>query len=185
MENPVDEIPESGESIPKVENFELTGQSASEAAPPVDPEAPYGRSKIDGRPLKKRGRPSKEDAPSQRERLESVTRAPPKPQLPPSTPAPPPIVIDYDALARLAATLWFEVPQPIFGRDWAPADKDEANTIAAAFRRYFISAGITDIPPGIALALSLGSYTIARVNKPTVKERLMGMFEWIRSKTKR
>lgn len=183
MENPnamnvegdtVVKVPDSIEGQQTLSNIEV---------PAIDPEAPYGR-KVDGTPMKKRGRKTGSVEGEQFARLDSVTRAPPKPQQSQTTTPIAPIAVDYDALSRLAATLWFEVPQPLFGSDWAPTGKDEANGIALAFKRYFIAQGITEINPTLALMLSLGSYTLARANKPSFKQRFTGLWSWIKSKTK-
>ena len=155
----------------------------------IDLEAPYGR-KIDGTPMKKRGRPRTGETPAEgepagidsatRARLDSVSRAGPrKPKVEPII-MPAPIVVDYDASAQVAATLWFAVGELILGSDWAP-EKNEPQIIKGAFKTYFVANGIGDIPPGIALALALGGYAAVRAQKPTVSERIGKVTAWIKN----
>jgi len=155
----------------------------------IDPEAPYGR-KADGTPRAKPGRKSAGAA--QRERLESVTPAPPrvdKPRAiaPPAPVAPPPsIPVDYTGLGRTAANLWFNVGQIPFGEDWAPnTEAKEHEIVAGAFRDYFKAKNVSEIDPTVSLCLVLGSYTLARVTKPTIKSRIAGAWVWLKSKVAR
>lgn len=160
---------------------------APEPAPPpddgTDPEAPYGR-KADGTPRAKPGR--KKAADEAAARLESVTPAPPRvtKAVPIAAPAPIAASVDYKALGETAATLWFNVPQPLLGEEWGP-NEGEPRLIADAFSRYFKSTGVSDIPPGMALALVLTSYTMARLTKPTIKDRFVMGFKWLMSRVKR
>jgi hypothetical protein len=159
---------------------------AEPAAEGEDPEAPYGR-KADGTPRAKPGRKSAGAA--QRERLESVTPAPPRVDRPrtiaPPAPvaAPPAIPVDYTGLGRTAANLWFNVGQIPFGEDWAPnVEAKEHEIVAGAFRDYFKAKNVSEIDPTVGLCLVLGSYTLARVTKPTIKQRIAGAWAWARSK---
>lgn len=145
--------------------------------------APYGR-RADGTPRQKPGRKS---ASAQTDaRLESVTPAPPRVTraIPMAAPAPIAVSVDYKALGETAATLWFNVPQPLLGEEWGPNDS-EPRLIADAFTRYFKATGVNDIPPGMALVLVLTSYTMARMTKPTIKDRFVMGWKWISSKIKR
>ena len=154
--------------------------SNMESADDEDSLAPYGRNK-DGTPAKKRGRKiaSGDDL---FQRLDSVTPAPPRKNASSTMPNAAAIAIDYRSLANTATGLWFGVPQMLFGEDWKPEPAEEP-VVAKAFHDYLKAKNIVDIDPTLALCLVLGSYTIARVNKPTVKSRLQSMFGWMKAKT--
>lgn len=188
MENPNqpivedDTTPKQGETIAPVETV------VSENEPPETGtiDAPYGFRK-DGTPAKKRGRKPAGDAgiPGEtRERLESVTQAPPRRQSPPPTPQAAPIAVDYDALGKVAATLWFGTGEVLLGSEWAP-ETGEPMMIAGAFSKYFQASGINDIPPGAQLALILGSYALKRTTRPTIKSKLSGAMQWLKNRFKR
>lgn len=137
---------------------------------------------IDSAPEKRgRGRPRKNPAGPV---LNSVTPAPPRP-----APISAPVIaaalpVDYEQMARTAANLWFNVPQLVFGEEWAP-ETAEVTPIKDAFKDYFEAEKLPRIPPSWGLALVLLTYTTKRVTKPTIKERIYGAVEWVKSKIKR
>jgi len=149
--------------------------------------APYGV-KADGTPAKKRGRKPKstqDEADKQRARLRSVGPGkglPQKVQTPDVNPAL--AVVNYQALGETAANLWFNVGMLAMGEDWKPDNQGEALAVAGAFRDYFKSQQIKDIPPGLALTLVLTSYSLAHAQKPTVKTRLQKVGAWFKEKAK-
>lgn len=141
-----------------------------------DPEAPYGR-KADGTPRGKPGRPKKDDA--QRDRLNSVNPAPPRKPRP--TPPPAPMPTNYDGAATIAANAFFGVGIALLGEDWQPdVQAKEHENVRSAFKNYFVSAGISDIPPGIALAMTLGAYAMVRIPRPTVQTRMQKLWSWVK-----
>jgi preprotein translocase subunit Sec61beta len=157
---------------------------------PID--APYGLNK-DGTPAKKRGRkPATEsETAALHDKLDSVTPARPLPRANAaakgSQPVMPPsqsIVTDYRVMGETAANLWFNVGTAALGDDWKP-EGNEPKLIAGAFTDYFRSKEIKVIDPTIVLVIALGSYTVSRVNKPTVKTKLGGFVAWLKSKAKR
>ena len=116
--------------------------------------------------------------------LNSVTPAPPRPA-PAAAPQPslvPPV--NYEQMAQTAANMWFNVPQLIFGEEWAP-EPSEVIPVKDAFKDYFVSEQLPRIPPSWGLALVLLTYTTKRVTRPTIKERIYRGFEWVRAKVKR
>jgi hypothetical protein len=121
-------------------------------------------------------------------RISSVRRAGPRPQAKNAASAT--VSIDYEQVARAFAGTWFGVGALAFGDDWLPNEEaGEHIQVKDAFKRYVEARGIGDFPPGIALALALGTYSLARVTKPTVKERLgliwgriKGVGAWARNK---
>jgi hypothetical protein len=104
-------------------------------------------------------------------RVSSVTRAGPRRQAPKAAPVA--VTIDYESVAQAFAATWFGVGELAFGPDWAPnVEVREHIVVKDAFKRYVESKQIGDFPPGIALSLALGTYALARVSKPTVRDRL-------------
>lgn len=165
--------------------------------PPINLEAtidaPYGFNK-DGTPAKKRGRKAAGSTSDQTplfDRLDSVTQARPltgakraeKPTRP-VIPSPQAIATDYRVMGETAANVWFNVGEMAFGEDWQPEPK-EPEMIASAFKDYFQAKEIKAIDPTIVLFIALGGYTVKRLNKPTMKSRVAGIGQWLKSKIKR
>jgi hypothetical protein len=93
------------------------------------------------------------------------------------------VPVDHQALGEQAANLWFGVGGLIFGQDWAPDEKaGEPAMVAGAFRDYFRSKGVVEIPASWGLWLVLGSYTAARITRPTVRQRIGGIGTWLKQK---
>jgi hypothetical protein len=175
------------------------GGSAAPLDPPADPpaddapeydhEAPWGR-KADGTPRRKPGRRGAGETgpdPATVDRLNSVGSPPPRRPPPPRTEnqphTPPPIVVDYDNLGKIAATVFFNGGVAIFGKDWEPSfENKEPEQIASAFSKYFESVQMVDISPGWALAITLGMYGVRRMDKPTIRDRLKGAIIWAKSR---
>lgn len=153
----------------------------NDAANGVDPDAPYGRNK-DGTPAKKRGRKSGTTG-DLFDRLDSVTESTQRRQTFQQSVKSTSIALDYRPIASFATGLWFGIPQMFFGDDWKPESADEP-IIAKAFYDYFKAKGIAEVSPELGLVLALSSYTIVRVNKPTVKSRLSSWFAWAKSKAR-
>jgi hypothetical protein len=152
----------------------------------VHDEAPYGYTK-DGAIRRAPGRKKSTNllGEAQRDLLSSVTPKARREQQQKTINEPAPIPVDYQALGELAANLWFNVGQMVLGEDWAPSvENKEPQAVAGAFKDYFKSKQITQIDPGLQLVIVLGAYTLQRVNKPTVKQKFTGAFEWIKSKIK-
>lgn len=149
-----------------------------------DPEAPHGRNK-DGTPTKKRGRkvPGDEGYTGDLfDRLDSVTQSTAMPQTRQTTVSPAAIAANYRQLGETAANLWFNVPQILLGADWAP-EASEIPMVAKGFQDYFKAKGVTELDPTLSLTLILGTYTLARVNKPSVQTRLQSVMTWFRGRT--
>lgn len=147
-------------------------------------DAPYGYKK-DGTPAKKRGRkPDDLFDTAQTDALDSVTPAPPRRQQSPPKITTPVIVTDYRALGRTAAAVFFVSGELILGQEWAPDSPTEGDSIAGAFSRYFEASGIQELSPGLMLTLTLGSYSVARMQRPVIKTKIQKATEWITSKLK-
>lgn len=73
------------------------------------------------------------------------------------------------------------------GEEWAyqrdeRIGRDEESEGIDAFERWFESRGITDIPPGIGIAIWAASYAAMRLNKPKTKERARLGWQWAKVK---
>lgn len=158
----------------------------TEPEPELTDDAPWGR-KADGTPRKKPGRRGADDMGATYDRLNSVGSPPPRRPAPPpseSLPEPEPAIApDYDQIGKIAAGVFFATGEAAFGADWSPdtANKEHLQ-IANAFSKYFESQQLSDISPGWALVLTLGSYTIKRFHKPTIRERVSAGVTWLKSK---
>jgi hypothetical protein len=117
-------------------------------------------------------------------RLNGVTPAPPKPAPIPTPQIVAQKIVDYETLGQTAANLWFNVGHLALGDDWIPA-QNEVMPVKNAFRDYFKTTNITEIPPAWNLALVLGGYTLARLQKPTVKSRFNLALAWVKTKFRR
>jgi hypothetical protein len=76
-----------------------------------------------------------------------------------------------DIAAKAAANLTFNLGVMSFGEEWQP-EKDEALAVKEAYRNYFDAKGITDFPPGVALAITLGAYALPRLRHENTKSKL-------------
>ena len=77
--------------------------------------------------------------------------------------------------AQVFAAQFFAANTMLLGPDFSPVVDDashinERESLAQALEVYFLAKGIVDVPPGIALALCVGSYYGSRIAAPTVRE---------------
>lgn len=152
------------------------------------PDAPYGF-KADGTPRKSnQGRRASEsvsdERDKQRARLRSVTPSTAKMQVKaPSANVTALAVVNYQAMGESVASMWFAGGTMLLGDEWEP-DKSEGEhlAVAGAFRDYFKSTNMRDLPPGFALCFILGVYTMKRVSKPKTSGKLKLFGAWVRSK---
>jgi hypothetical protein len=134
---------------------------------------------------RKRGRPKGSRNRSTVDPL-SVTPNPTSRNDAPAITAAPVIAVDYDALGKAAANLWFNGGTMLFGVDWQPdTAAGEHVVVKDAFRDYFQSQQIQRIPPDVQLFIVLGGYTLARAQKPTVKSKFVKGFQWVKSRMQR
>lgn len=87
---------------------------------------------------------------------------------------------------RFAAGATFAALQGIFGEEFAPrkdaALGDEFEYLTGAYGDYFAASGMTDIPPGWALVIAIGSIAAPRFAMPKTKSRLTRLKDWAISK---
>lgn len=96
----------------------------------------------------------------------------------------------YAAGASAAAAL-IALGMAFGGDEWQPrADKatgtNEFANLSDAFGKYFEAKGMTDIPPGVALCIVIGSYAVPRLvmgeQFPKTRTRLQKIKGWISAK---
>lgn len=75
------------------------------------------------------------------------------------------------ATALLCAGLFVNTGTMILGDEFKPEDAGEFDAVRSSFHEYFKAKGTPDIPPGLALALGLGTYCAKRWNAPKFKEK--------------
>jgi len=77
---------------------------------------------------------------------------------------------EIQATASVSAHLFVRTAV-LVGGDEFEAESDEQAHLTKSFADYYRAKGITDIPPGAALALGLGFFVLKRWNRPAVVER--------------
>lgn len=76
--------------------------------------------------------------------------------------------------AKISAGLFIQIGVGFFGEEWLPQKMqgiDERENLVILFDDYYRSKGLSDIPPGAALALGLCGYAVARLHLPTTRSR--------------
>lgn len=87
---------------------------------------------------------------------------------------------------QIANTI-FAVGQAMGGEEWAPVKNDalgidEYTAMCQAWGRYCEATGMNDIPPGIALTITMVAYVGPRFAQPKTKKRATTAFQWLKSK---
>jgi hypothetical protein len=114
----------------------------------------------------------------------------------PSQPAKPPV--DYLGMSAMMFCMGTSVLAQFFGPEWlpregraeqprpglppVPAIPGEAELVVPCIARYLESKQMPDIPPGVMLTLVLASYAAPRFREPNTREKLGGVWLWIKSK---
>lgn len=78
---------------------------------------------------------------------------------------------------KVSAHMLINVSMMIGGKDFAPqkiaaTGIDEAAALESAFTDYYIATGKVDMPPNVALLLTIGMYALPRFAMPTVQTNL-------------
>lgn len=75
-------------------------------------------------------------------------------------------------ISEISATGFIKLGLLIFGEEWLPRKDekiDEHGELCMQFERYYSVKGVSDIPPGAALAIGLGSYALVRLHLPKTR----------------
>ena len=97
---------------------------------------------------------------------------------------------------NVSASLLITCSMMIGGQEFAPVIDaktgiDEKAALSTAFTDYYIATNRTDLPPNVALILTIGMYVLPRFTHQTVRERVKskttGIRDWFKSlkKTKK
>ena len=98
--------------------------------------------------------------------------------------------VDYEALANMAFDMGTQSMAMLIGEEWLPrklkspsgAEFDERLTIVPALAKYLESKEVPDLPPGVVLCLCVAMYSSARFRMPNTREKLGGLFSWVKGK---
>lgn len=98
-----------------------------------------------------------------------------------------PDIAKRKAVAATCTEMLIATGVGFFGNEWQPIhDKqrgiDERSNLRSAFENYFEAAGTIDLPPSLALAITVGAYCLPRFQAPETKQKAGGFFTWIREK---
>lgn len=95
----------------------------------------------------------------------------------------------YEASGRVMAETIFSIGQMLFGQEWAPikieGEIDERAQMSSAWAEYSRAKGINDIPPGVAVAIAMASYSLPRLAKDNTKKKIGGFFGWIKNRKRK
>ena len=114
----------------------------------------------------------------------------------PPEPAKPPV--DYMALSAMMFGMTTNVLAQTLGPEWLPRPgtpeqqrpglapipgmPGEDQMIVPVLAKYLESKQMPDLPPGIMLTLVLAAYAAPRFREPATKEKIKGVWFWVRSK---
>lgn len=90
------------------------------------------------------------------------------------------VKIDHLPIAKQIVNLAINVAVRTFGPEWEPHDKEEALTVAHAFKDYFDARGVPKIPPEFVLLGAILAYSLPRLSHENTKGKLSRMFEKVR-----
>lgn len=132
---------------------------------------------IEEKPKKRgRGRPRKNpNAPKSKT---------PKSKTPSQNQEPNPQIIETRnrQIAVMTASAIVEQTGVLFGGSEAKFNENEKMMLEVSFEKYMESKGISDFPPGVALAVGLGSYYARVITTKPAQGRLVRGFQWLKSK---
>lgn len=139
----------------------LAGHGASLDAPSAVPQK-FNR---DGTPAKKRGRkPGQRNAPAPEATANDAPEA---------SPAAPDDKISALAASRVAANLTINLGVIVCGPEIGrPVDEKEAKMLQIAYKDYFDTKGVPNLPPEIGLAIAVMGYFAPRLAHPTMTEKI-------------
>lgn len=85
--------------------------------------------------------------------------------------------------AQTAAAIYINTGVVTFGPEWLPdRAANEQEGLSEAFYQYLKAKGITDIPPGLALAIALSGYAAKRMYMPQTQTKMQRFILWVKLK---
>ena len=97
-------------------------------------------------------------------------------------PAPLANVPDFSKLGEMVFDLSTGTLSMALGPEWKPQSPEERAMVSNAIGQYLKSKEISDIPPGIMLAVVVLAYSAPRLNAPSTKEKIARGWLWLKAK---
>ena len=69
-----------------------------------------------------------------------------------------------------------------FGEKFRPSNKNETLGMVTSLERYLEQEGITDIPPGVAVCIAFGGYTLCKMREEECRNSFSKIFSYIKNK---
>lgn len=69
-----------------------------------------------------------------------------------------------------------------FGEKFRPSSKNETLPMVTSLEKYLEQEGISDIPPGVAVCIAFGGYTIAKMREEECRSNFSKIFSWFKTK---
>lgn len=85
------------------------------------------------------------------------------------------------ATAETGTFFFLQIGKGIFGEDFK-ASKDENEHLVSSLETYLVSKGISDIPPGIAVAIAFTGFTVSKLRNDSCREKSRGFFKRLKDK---
>ncbi len=100
---------------------------------------------------------------------------------------PPPAPVDYKAMATMIFKITSGTMAQVLGPEWLPRQPPpglpgEEEMVIEATANYMKTKQMPDIPPGAMLCLVILMYSAPRFQAPSTKEKVKGVWFWIKSK---
>lgn len=106
-----------------------------------------------------------------------------------AAPAAQEITINTDEAARQSCNMLINGAVLLFGEQFEPRDKAEAEGLKTSFKNYFDARGVPNVPPEVGLAVALLAYSLPRITHEKtvsrfgqIKLRLFEIWSAIRGK---
>jgi len=97
-------------------------------------------------------------------------------------PAPLAVIPDFAKLGEMVFDLSTGTLSMALGPEWKPQSPEERDMVSNAIGQYLKSKEISDIPPGIMLAVVVLAYSAPRLNAPSTKEKIARGWLWLKAK---
>jgi len=97
-------------------------------------------------------------------------------------PAPLAVIPDFAKLGEMVFDLSTGTLSMALGPEWKPQSPEERAMVSNAIGQYLKSKEISDIPPGVMLAVVVLAYSAPRLNAPSTKEKIARGWLWLKAK---
>lgn len=90
--------------------------------------------------------------------------------------------ISTEEAARQSANTFINGARLLFGDEWEPETKAEAENLKNSFKNYYDARGVPNIPPEFGLVVALSAYSIPRLTKENTQTKLQKVAGWAKKK---